>query len=522
MKTHNAWRLRAGAAAMLLLVSLAGGAQVSERARHPNILWIVAENIGPDIGCYGFPTVATPNLDRLAREGMRYRQAFATAPVCSTSRSSFMTGMYQTSIGAHHHRSHRSPGIDDNYHLPAGVRPLTQRLMEAGYSTANLTTIAGKPVGTGKTDLNFSVEGPVLRPNEKPPGGSRPESLRHNFENSIRLFHLTEWTALRARQPFYAQINLPTVELGEKNWTAAADNLWNGQSHPSTTDPAKIVMPPYFPDHPIVRRHWAGYIDAVNGLDARVGEILARLETDGLADETIVIFFADNGRLELRGLDWCYDSGDRVPLIVRWPRNYPAPPQYHAGKTNEQLVSLIDLTATTLALAGIPKPAGMQGRIFLGDKPDPARDVVFSARDRTDEAVQRIRAARGPRFRYIRNFMPDKPYLAPHHYKDTRFPIGNVLREMNAAGRLSGPALALLATRLPNEELYDTESDPYEVRNLAASGDPVHQQMLREMRATLEQWIEEAGDRGREPEPAIVLEFWREAERRMFAPDARR
>lgn len=502
--------------ALLSAAHAAGAATTPAGVRKPNILWIVGENMGPDLGCYGYPSVRTPNLDRLAIEGMRYRQVIATAPVCSTSRSSFMTGMYQTSIGAHNHRSHRSPAPDQHHRLPAGVRPLPQRLRDAGYYTANITTMGGKPVGTGKLDLNFDVEGEVVRPGETLPVNAPMPTVQHNFKNSIRLFQATEWTQLPRHQPFYAQINLPTVELGPVNWTGAPDQPWQGQSHPATTDPATVVVPSYYPDHPVVRKHWAGYIDSINGLDVRVGEILARLESDGLADDTVVIFFGDNGRLELRGLDWCYDSGDRVPLIVRWPKNFPAPPQYRAGLASEQLVSLLDLTATTLAIAGVPKPAGMQSRILLGADADPAREVVFSARDRTDEAVQRIRAVRGPRFRYIRNFIPDHPYLAPHRYKEARFPVVPLLRTLHAEGRLSGPPLALVADRLPDEELYDTAADPFEIHNLAASAEPGHQRILREMRAALEQWIVEADDQGRFPEPPAVLEFWRDNYLKQF------
>jgi N-sulfoglucosamine sulfohydrolase len=486
-------------------------------ARRPNILWITAENCGPDFGCYGYPTVTTPNVDRLAREGLRYRLAFDTAPVCSASRSALMTGMYQTAIGAHNHRSHRIPGVDDHHFLPEGVRPFPQRLRDAGYFTANITTMAGKPVGTGKTDLNFEVVGDVLRDEPPPAGGwGSNANNRHNHGNSVRLFAGTEWTQLAARQPFYAQVNLPTVELGPVNWTAAPDQPWQGQSHPATVDPARVLLPPYYPDDPVMRKHWAGYLDAMNGLDARVGEILARLEADGLADDTVVIFFADNGRIELRGLDWCYDSGDRVPLIVRWPKNFPAPPQYRAGLTSEQLVSLIDLTATTLALAGVPKPAGMHGRIILGTDADPAREVVFSARDRTDEAVQRIRAVRGPRYRYIRNFIPDHPYLAPHRYKEARFPAVPLLRARQAEGRLTDAQRTLVVDRLPDEELYDTEADPHEIHNLAASRDTEHQRILGEMRATLDQWIAETDDQGRFPESPAVLKFWRDTYLKMF------
>ena len=155
--------------ATISAIAFPASAPGAEPARRPNILWIVAENIGPDFGCYGYPTVSTPNVDRLAREGLRYRLAFDTAPVCSASRSAIMTGMYQTTIGAHNHRSHRIPGVDDKHRLPEGVRPLPQRLRDAGYFTANITTMAGKPAGTGKTDLNFEMGDDVLRPDEQPP-----------------------------------------------------------------------------------------------------------------------------------------------------------------------------------------------------------------------------------------------------------------------------------------------------------------------------------------------------------------
>ncbi|MBL9189947.1 MAG: sulfatase [Opitutaceae bacterium] len=515
-----------------ILTALVIGAVCAARAadapaatRRPNILWITAENMGPDLGCYPdspwSKQVRTPHLDRLAREGLRFRLAFDTSPVCSSSRSAFMTGMYQTSIGAHNHRSHRH----DHYQLPIGVRPLPQRLAEAGYFTANVASMGGKPVGTGKTDLNFEVNGPVLNTalakTLKPPATDDGiEGRSQNTQNSARLYHSGEWTDLKPRQPFFAQVNLPTVENSVKDWVAAPGNPWNGQTHPAITDPAQITVPPYYPDHPVTRKHWAGYLDSVGGMDTRVGEILARLEADGLADDTVVIFFADNGRLEQRGLDWCYDSGDRVPLIVRWPKNFPAPSQYKAGTVSEQLVSLLDLTATTLAIAEVPKPAGMQSRVFLGAQADPKRSVVFSARDRTDDAVNRIRAVRGPRYRYIRNFMPEQSFLALHRYKEARFPVVPLLRQLHAEGKLTPAQAVLVAPRLPDEELYDLETDPFEIHNLAASANPEHQLMRKEMSAVLAHWIDETNDEGRTPEPADIVRQWTESADRQHGTPA--
>ncbi len=483
-------------------------------ARRPNVLWLIAENMGPDLACYGHPLVQSPNLDRLAAGGMRYARAFSTAPVCSSSRSAFMTGMYQTAIGAHNHRSHRG----DHFRLPRGVRPLPQWLHSAGYYTANIEFIDGKPVGTGKTDLNFQVEGEEIWTK------ARREPATHDALNSYRLFHSNEWSDLPRNKPFFAQVNLPLVERrGAQGWIASERVPWNGRSHPRRIDPARVTVPPYYPDHPIVREDWAGYLDAVCGVDDRCGEILKRLETDGLLEDTVVIYFGDNGRLEHRGLDWCYDSGDRVPMIVRWPKRFPAPPQYRAGGVYEDVVSLLDVTATTLAIAGVPRPGAMHGRILLGDKADPPRRYVFTARDRCDSAVQRIRAVRSRHYRYIRNFMPEKPFMALHHYKDASYPVVGLMWKLHREGKLTGAQQALMAPRLPDEELYDVESDPYEINNLAHSSKPEHQRVKKELRSALFRWMDETNDQGRIPEPPEAIEVWvRDAEKRFGIPEWRR
>ncbi len=500
------------------------GARAEPPGSRPNILWIVAENMGPDLGCYpdspSAKLVRTPNLDRFAAEGMRYRLAFSTSPMCSPSRSAFMTGMYQTSIGAHHHRGHRTPGIDDRFHLPPGVRPITHWLKDAGYHTANVATMGGLRVGTGKTDLNFEVEGAVLRPEDRRGRQQVTTQDRHNHENSVRLFHSTEWTTLRNHQPFFAQVNLPTVELGATGWTGSEENPWSGQSHPKRIEPGKVTIPPYYPDHSITRRDWAGYLDAVCGVDDRAGAILKRLEADGLADDTVVIFFGDNGRLEHRGHHWCYDSGDRIPLIIRWPKNFPAPAQYRPGSVNEDLVSLLDLTATTLAVAGIPRPSEMHSRAWFGTQVDPPRSHVFSTRDRVGDVVARCRAVRGPRYRYIRNFTPEVTLMRTLcRYKASRYPVYKLMWELNEHGGLTPVQSALMAERWPDEELYDLERDPYEVENLASSTQPEHRRALSGMRAALAQWMEETNDQGGTPEPPGVLEYWRkDHEERLGTP----
>jgi arylsulfatase A-like enzyme len=489
-------------AAMLLFWFVGPLAGAEPARRSPNILWLVAENMGPDLGCYGAKQVVTPNLDRLAVQGMRYTRAFATAPVCSPSRSAFMTGLYQTAIGAHNHRSHRTPGVDDHFHLPAEVRPVTHWLIDAGYYTTNITTMDGRRIGTGKTDLNFEVEGKSLRPGAPSVPKGAAEWARQDYANSARLFHTTDWAGLKEHQPFFAQINLPNVERNAKGWVGQDQN-------PKYADPAQVALPPYYPDTPAVRQDWAGYLNAVSGLDVQVGRVLQRLEEDGLAESTVVIFFGDNGRLEARGLDWCYDSGLHVPLIIRWPKDYPVPSQYHSATVSDQLLSLIDVTATTLALAGLRKPEPMQGRVFLGPEAEPPRQYVFGARDRTDEAVQRIRTVRSARYRYIRNFMPDKPFLASHLYKEVTYPVYAALRQGQAGGTLTLAQATLVASRLPDEELYDMQNDPHEVRNLAASTDPEHQRILKELRVELDRWLAATDDQGRFPEPPEVVAYWK-------------
>ncbi|GMU20073.1 MAG: N-sulfoglucosamine sulfohydrolase [Phycisphaerae bacterium] len=440
-------------------VATAQDSAARPRSGRPNILWLIGEDFGPHLGCYGTSQVWTPNLDRMAGEGVRYTKAFTTSPVCSPSRSALITGMYQTTIGAHNHRSHR----DDGYRLPKGVRLLTDYLREAGYFTANIRTLPEDASfkGTGKTDWNFAHE---------------------------RAFDSDDWSKLRAHQPFYAQVNFHETHRPFRA--------------PRLADPAKVEIPPYYPDHPVTREDWAAYLDSASELDRKVGVILEYLKRDGLADNTVVFFFGDNGQAHVRGKQFCYDSGLRVPLIVRWPRSMRAPLGLSPGQVSEQLVEAIDLTATTLALAGVPRPAAMQGGVLFGENADPPRQYAFGARDRCDETVFRFRTVRDARYRYIRNFTPDRPLLQPNAYKERSYPVWNLLKQLHAAGQLNEVQEVLLAPTMPAEELYDLEKDPHEIRNLIDSTE--HEQVLSRLRGALETWIEESNDQGRTPEPPEV------------------
>lgn len=427
------------------------GEVVAPAAPKPNILWLVAEDLGPELACYGTREVQTPNLDRLAAEGMRFTHCYG-GPVCSPSRSAFMTGMYATSIGAHNHRTQNKPP------LPEGVRVLPDWLRGAGYFTANIKELPAACgfKGTGKTDWNF-----------KSPG---------------RPFDSAKWGDLPAHQPFYAQIN-----FGEAHRPYHA---------PAKADPAKVEFPPYYPDHPVTRQDWAKYLDAASELDRKVGLVLQQLEKDGLADTTIIVFFGDNGQSQVRGKQFCYESGLHVPLILRWPRGIPRPAKYVPGTVDARLVNLIDLAPTMIDIAGGAKPPKMEGHIFLGDRCEPDQPYVFGSRDRCDETAMRIRTVRDARYRYIRNFTPEVPLLAPNRYKEEQYPVWNLIKELHAQGKLTPVQEILCQPRLPEEELYDLDQDPFEIHNLAGSAQSEHHDALKRLRAALQKWMADTHDQG--------------------------
>lgn len=473
-------------ALLALMMAIAGhGAPAPSR---PNILWILAEDFSPHLGCYGTKEVASPHLDRLAAEGVRFDRAFTTAPVCSASRSAFMTGMYQTTIGAHNHRSHRTA----EFPLPAGVRVLTDWLRAAGYFTANIRSFPA-PIaftGAGKTDWNFHYAGAP--------------------------FDSDRWSDLKVRQPFFAQVNLAETHRSAPSTTTTGRAFAASRR----SDPATVSIPPYYPDCPEVRADWANYLDDAMALDTKVGAILAQLERDGLADTTLVIFMGDHGQAQVRGKQWCYDSGLRVPLIMRWPKGLPTPDGFHPGVANGQIVEAIDIAPTLVALAGAPKPAAMQGRVLFGPGAELARRYAFGARDRCDETVFRLRTVRDECFRYIRNFTPEKPFYTLNRYKENQYVAIPAMRRLHEQGKLNAVQEKLFASHMEPEELYDLEADPHEINNLVASSDPVHQAVLKRLRAELDHWIERTNDQGRtfeSPEELARFEDLAEAgSRRTF------
>ena len=435
-------------------------ARSGSAADRPNIFWILGDDLGVELGCYGYRHVKTPNMDRLASQGVRFAQFHTTAPVCSASRSGFNTGVYQTTTGTHNHRSHRK----DGYALPAGVRLVTDRFREAGYFTCNVLNVAEGVRGTGKTDFNFKAPKP---------------------------FDGTHWNQRKPGQPFYAQINFQAPHKGPA--------FKEARRQKQLVDPASIELPPYYPDHPVVRDEMANYLDAVQMLDRQVGVLLERLAADKLLDNTVIFFFGDNGRCLLRGKQWLYDYGTHVPLIVRWPG------VARPDTVSEEPAIALDMTATSLAAAGIALPELFHGRPLFGAQARP-REFVVTARDRCDMTIDRIRAVRDRRYRYIRNFMPERPYWQWNEYIEKQYPTLRVIQELHAAGKLNATQELWMAPRKPPVEFYDCESDPYQVRNLADS--PAHAKLVAQFGRRLDEWIAESGDKGGIPESKEELDQW--------------
>jgi arylsulfatase A-like enzyme len=451
------------------------------RSDRPNILWIVVEDMSPHFGCYGERTIQTPNVDQLAAAGTRFTRAFVTAPICSISRSALITGMYQTSIGAHHHRSGRGP---HKIHLPSGATPVPALFQAAGYLTANLTFEEFiRPASALATNAAVGIA-----------------KTEYNFEWNDTLYQRLHWTARPAGQPFFAQVQLHGGKLrGDGNRTNWPNTVTRTLG--TRTPPEAVRLPPDLPDDPVIREDWAQYLDTVRYTDWQIGRILTALREAGELDRTILCFLTDHGISHVRHKQFLYDGGTHVPLII-------AGPGIDSGRVRTDLIEHIDLAATSLALAGIPIPASMQGRDVLARDYVPRRHV-FAARDRADETEDRMRSVRTERFKFIRNHRPERPYLQPNAYKDGKSVV-QAIRRLHAAGQLSPAQALILADRRPPEELYDLAADPFELHNLAT--DPAHATTLTELRAVLAQWEAHTGDRGRTPETPEVYDAEMHAE----------
>jgi uncharacterized sulfatase len=432
----------------------------AQTPQQPNILWVSCEDTGTQIGCYGDPHAITPNIDQMAAEGVRYSHAYTVAGVCAPSRSGIITGMYPTTLGSHHMRCTAK--------LPPWVRPFPAYLRDAGYFTTN----------NAKTDYNFDV----------------PEGVWD------RLGRDAHWKDRPAGRPFFSVFNIETTHESRVVLRGAAyEKAIGGVKPEQRQDPARLTtLPPFYPDTPETRRDWANTYELITAMDRQFGARVQELKDAGLWDNTIVFFWGDHGVGLPRSKRWLYETSTHVPLLARIPERYRTAGQGKPGSTDAQLVSLIDLAPTLLNLAGAPMPKHFQGRAFLGPNLTPQREYVFAARDRMDERYDMVRAIRDRRYRYIRNFEPEKPY---YQYMTTP-EKGPTMQEIRRAGASSKVASQWMGTK-PAEELYDTQTDPFEIHNLAQ--DPRHRMTLQRLRLKLEDWQKETGDLGLIPEPELSV-----------------
>lgn len=438
---------------LLACVCLAGvshGKQAeidASEPKRPNIIWVMGEDMGNELSCYGHPAVNTPNFDRLAEAGMRFTNAFGTAPSCTPARNAMMTGVYQVRTDT---QDQRRRGVV----LPDTVKPITKLLQANGYYTA---------LGCGfssKTDLNFSEEG---------------------------LFDGKDWKDRQPGQPFFAQITLYDSHRLKDGWQEITDN------EPSPIDRDAVEFPPYFPDHPVVREDWARYLESIQSIDRKFGVLMQRLEDEGIADNTVVIFIGDNGKCHLRGKCWLYDAGLQVPFLLKLPSAVAGRlADQAAGTVIDDLISTVDISATVLDLAGIALPEVLDGQSLVAESYRP-REEVFGARDLVDAVMDRIRCVRTKDFKYIRNYNPENGYRDCVYVQYNR-PMFPVIQGLHVAGRLNATQELFLQQVKPREELYDVNADPHEINNLAA--DPQHAEILQSLSTRLDEWIATTGDAG--------------------------
>ncbi|HTU89748.1 MAG TPA: sulfatase [Gemmataceae bacterium] len=452
----TSWRFFLPAFALLVPLSFSH-AESPTASRPPNIVFIMGEDMGPELGCYGDRNAMTPNMDRLAAQGARFTRCFTHAPVCAPSRSGLITGRYPTSIGTHHMRSTllKPPPLFTDY------------LKKAGYTIAWPTK---SPYG--KTDFNFAV----------PP----------------KAFDIvTDWTKDIPKQPFFGFYNIITSHESKIRAPAAefVQLTWRLKQSEACRDAEKMKLPAYYPDTPEVRRDLANYYELVTAVDYQVGVVLDALEKAGIAENTIVFLSGDHGRGLPRSKRWVYNQGIHVPLIVRWPGHI------EPATVRDDLVCFLDFAPTLLSIAGALVPKEMQGQVIVGPKKAPERKYIFAARDRMDETFDRIRTVRGKHFQYIRNFHPELPYAQRIAYMEL-MPTMKVWRKLHAEGKLNAVQDQFFAATKPREELYDVDADPDEVRNL--TGDLKYKDKLAELRAALDRWMEETKDLGTFSERELI------------------
>lgn len=470
MKTKLTFSLIAIALISLGFISLKNP---EPKAPRPNILWITNEDMSPQhLGCYGGKVAKTPNIDQLAKEGVRYTNTFSTAGVCAPSRNTLITGMYQTSIGGHNMRNYmpgsfNSPNFKSGAPFPSysiltpdAVKAFPEFLRKEGYYCTN----------NYKQDYQFEA----------------PETVWDENSNSA------DWRGRKDKnQPFFSVINLEDTHEGQ---------LFARDNRPLTVKPEDVELLPFYQDTPTMRKDVARHLSNIEDMDRKVGEIIKKLKEDGLYDNTIIFYYSDHGDCLPYVKRELYDRGLKVPLIIRYPN------AQNAGSVIDDLVSFVDFAPTILSLANIRIPEYLQGKAFLGtQKAKTPRKYIFAARDRMDAKVDRVRAVSDGRFKYLKNYMPDLPYYQALNYRMQVKGMVELIK-LRDEGKLTGLQMHWFRPNKPVEELFDVKNDPFEVNNIA--NDPKYANKLKELRAQHEAWTKKYGDLGEMSEKDLRAKWW--------------
>ena len=458
----------------------------------PNIIWLVAEDLSPYLPSFGDSTIVTPNLDRLAKEGVRYSNVFSVSGVCAPSRSAIVTGMYPTSIGAHHMRTlSQQPAAKEkgliNYEVvpPPNVKMVSQILRENGYYCTN----------NKKEDYQFYKS--VLAWDESSIFAhwrNRPEDSKFF---SVFNFGVTHESNLW--DPWYRQFDLdpfpPDRDVG-KWW-----EQFSGIEKPLyVSKDINFNIPPYLPDNITVRNDMMRMYSNIVEMDEKVGLIIDQLEEDGLLEETIIVFYTDHGGPLPRQKRLLYDSGIKVPMIIRYPN------KVRAGQIDERMISFVDFAPTLLSMVEIEPPDYYHGLPFEGlFKSKNDRKFIHAAADRFDEYYDQIRAVRDKQYKYLRNYNTDKPYYLPLEYRERMNSMQELLL-LEKEGKLNENQMQWFRKSKPEEELFDTFSDPHELRNLAR--EPNFEKKLIELRKECDRWIQNTNDKGFMQETDLIETFW--------------
>ncbi|MEL7162034.1 MAG: sulfatase-like hydrolase/transferase, partial [Bacteroidota bacterium] len=461
----------------------------------PNILWLTCEDISPLLPMFGDSTIETPNLSRLAARGVRFPNTFSVAGVCAPSRHAIVTGMYPISTGGHNMRTQGGGAILSQVGLqsygavpPPEVKMMSQLLRENGYFCSNnqKTDYQFAPLKTGWDDL-----GPKAH-------------WRHRTDPNQPFFSIFNMEVTHESQIWQTSKGNLRFRPGMETDTATVykwRDVLKGDDRPPLTVPAdrELPLPPYLVDDEASRTDMRRVYSNIKIMDEQVGFLLDQLEEDGLLDNTIIFFYSDHGGPLPRQKRLLYDSGLRVPLIVAWPDDR------RAGAIDSSLFSFVDLAPTVFSLTDIPLPDYLQGQAILGPAAAPPRDYVFAASDRLDEHYDRIRAARDHRYKYLRNYYPERAYYLPVAYRE-QIPAMQSLLKGRDAGTLTDAQAQWFRKTKPTEELFDTWEDPHELHNLA--GDPRYADKLAELRTAMDEWLARVGDLGAVPEIELVGRFW--------------